>query len=129
MNSPVRSSTAGMGQGTGWVGEGRIRDRDRTKESLLREIRQLRRQVARLTRQETERRRVEEAFREKEKNYKELADLLPQTVFETDAEGNMTFVNRHAFAMFGYTREDFEKVPQLVAAAGVGPSYLINISG
>jgi two-component system cell cycle sensor histidine kinase/response regulator CckA len=98
-----------VGKATGSVGEGVMRDRDRTKEELLKEIGQLRRQVARLRRQETERRRVEEAFLESEKKYKELADLLPQTVFETDAEGNLTFVNRHAFTMFGYTQEDFDK--------------------
>jgi len=86
-----------------------MRDRDRTKESLLGEIRQLRRQVARLKRQVTERRRAEEAFLQDEKKYKELADLLPQTVFETDAEGNLTFVNRQALKMFGYTQEDFDK--------------------
>ena len=86
-----------------------MRDRDRTKEDLLGEIRQLRRQLARCKRQGVDRRLAEEAFRESEKKYKELADLLPQTVFEADAEGNLTFVNRQAFEMFGYTREDLAK--------------------
>jgi PAS domain S-box-containing protein len=41
--------------------------------------------------------------------YKELADLLPQTVFEMDTAGRFTFVNKHALSMFGYTEEEFEK--------------------
>jgi PAS domain S-box-containing protein len=44
-----------------------------------------------------------------ENRYKELADLLPQTVFEMDAEGRFTFVNKHALSIFGYTSEEFEK--------------------
>jgi len=41
--------------------------------------------------------------------YKELADLLPQTVFEMDAEGRFTFVNQRALSTFGYSGEEFEK--------------------
>jgi PAS domain S-box-containing protein len=41
--------------------------------------------------------------------YKELADLLPQTVFEMDTEGRFTFVNQHALSIFGYTQEEFER--------------------
>jgi len=36
----------------------------------------------------------------------ELLDMLPQVVFETDAEGWLTFVNRSALQMFGYAPED-----------------------
>lgn len=44
-----------------------------------------------------------------ENRYEELADLLPQTVFEMDEDGTFTFVNKHALNAFGYTREDFER--------------------
>jgi len=57
----------------------------------------------------TERVRAEEALRESEEKYRELSDSLPQIVFETDAKGNLTFTNRMAFDILGYTREDFEK--------------------
>jgi PAS domain S-box-containing protein len=43
---------------------------------------------------------------ESEKRFRELADLLPQIVFETDEKGNLTFGNRAGFAMTGYTQED-----------------------
>jgi len=44
-----------------------------------------------------------------ENRFKELADQLPQTVFEMDVEGRFTFVNQHALSSFGYTREELEK--------------------
>ncbi len=52
--------------------------------------------------------RMEEALRESEKNYRELSDLLPQTVFEIDLEGNFTFVNRYGLQFTGYTRDDID---------------------
>ncbi len=57
----------------------------------------------------TERLQAEEELRESEEKFRQLADLLPQTVFETDERGNLTFANRIAFDLFGYTSGDFEK--------------------
>ena len=34
--------------------------------------------------------------------------MLPEILYETDIQGNLTFVNRNAFNSFGYTQEDFE---------------------
>jgi PAS domain S-box-containing protein len=36
------------------------------------------------------------------------ADLLPQIVFECDVTGRLTFVNKSAFDIFGYTVEEFD---------------------
>lgn len=55
-----------------------------------------------------ERKKVEEALRESREKFKELADLLPQSVFETDAYGAFTFLNQAAYATFEFTRADFE---------------------
>ncbi len=55
----------------------------------------------------TERKAAEEALRKSEERFRQLADLLPQTVFETDEKGNLTYANRVAFHMFGYSQEDF----------------------
>jgi PAS domain S-box-containing protein len=60
-------------------------------------------------REVTERKRAEEALRESENKYRELADLLPQTVFEIDERGNFTFANRYGFESSGYTQEDLDK--------------------
>jgi len=53
----------------------------------------------------TEQKRAVESLRESEQRFRDLAELLPQTVFEVDLEGRLTFVNRNAFAMFGYSQE------------------------
>ena len=57
----------------------------------------------------TERRQAEAALRQSEEKYEQLADLLPQVVFETDKQGILTFTNRHAFDIFGYTEDDLKK--------------------
>jgi PAS domain S-box-containing protein len=57
----------------------------------------------------TERKLAEVALRESEKKYKDLSELLPQVVFETDERGHLTFANRNAFEIFGYAQEDFDK--------------------
>lgn len=56
----------------------------------------------------TELKETEMALKESERKYREFADMLPQTVFETDAHSNITFFNDHAFKMFGYSQEDLE---------------------
>jgi two-component system, cell cycle sensor histidine kinase and response regulator CckA len=38
--------------------------------------------------------------------FRELADLLPQVVFETDTSGSITYANQRAFAAFGYSPTD-----------------------
>ncbi len=53
-----------------------------------------------------ERKRVEQALQESERAYRELADLLPQTVFECDPTGKFTYTNQHGYTTFGYTVED-----------------------
>ena len=57
----------------------------------------------------TERKHSEKALQESEGRYRELADSLPETVFEMDAAGILTFVNRAGFEKFGYSREDLER--------------------
>jgi PAS domain S-box-containing protein len=48
-----------------------------------------------------------EALRQSEAQFRDLADMLPQIVFQTDVKGNLTFVNHNAFDTFGYTKDDF----------------------
>lgn len=56
----------------------------------------------------TERKRSEEALRESECRFREMADLLPQAIYEAGTQGVLTYANRYAFELFGYTAEDFE---------------------
>ena len=57
----------------------------------------------------TERKRAEDALRESEKKFRDIAELLPEVVFECDIQGNLTFVNKAAFGKFGYTQEEFDR--------------------
>ena len=57
----------------------------------------------------TESKTAEYALRESEKRFRELAELMPETIYEMDLKGNLTFVNRKAFEHFGHTQEDFDR--------------------
>jgi len=41
--------------------------------------------------------------------YREWLDQLPETVFEANAEGNITYANKAALETFGYTGKDLER--------------------
>jgi len=62
-----------------------------------------------IARDVTERNISAEKLLKSEQKYREFADSLPQTVYECDPSGRLTFVNRWAYKAFGYTREEFEK--------------------
>ena len=84
-------------------------DEDEKKEKLINEVKHLPQQITKLKALKAKRKRAEEVLRESESGYIELADLLPQPVFEMDERGDLTFANRNAFEAFGYTQEDFIK--------------------
>ncbi|MBL7967146.1 MAG: PAS domain S-box protein [Prolixibacteraceae bacterium] len=65
----------------------------------------------------SERKAMEEALRKSEQKFRELADLLPQTIFELDLGGNVTYLNKAGRIAFG-TREDEIGFP---ATTGVIP--------
>jgi PAS domain S-box-containing protein len=46
---------------------------------------------------------------ESERRFRELADLLPQIVFEIDHKANLLFANRITFAATGYTEDDLRR--------------------
>ena len=46
---------------------------------------------------------------ESERKYRELADFLPQVVFELDETGNILYVNQNAFDVFKYTKDQLDK--------------------
>ncbi len=81
----------------------------RTRGQLIMELNSLRARLAQLGAEEPERSRVEDALCESEQRYRELANSLPQTVFEMDLSGRITFVNLAAFSQFGYSQEEFDQ--------------------
>ena len=58
-------------------------------------------------------REAEKSIRESEDKYRELAESLPQVVFEMDFAGSITYANEVAFEMFGYTHDDLGSVNAL----------------
>lgn len=54
-----------------------------------------------------ERKVAQDALKNSEEKYRELADSMPQIVFETDENGNLTFVNRNTFNLTDYNENDF----------------------
>jgi PAS domain S-box-containing protein len=57
----------------------------------------------------TDRKRTEKALRESEERFRDMASLLPETVFEIDENGRVTFVNQSSLERFGFTMEEVEK--------------------
>ena len=50
--------------------------------------------------------RAEEELVESEHRYRKFAEILPQGVFATDLEGNVTYLNRAGQAVFGFSEAD-----------------------
>ncbi len=59
------------------------------------------------------RKKWEDDLQESQKRYKELTDLLPQTIFEIDTEGRIIFVNQSGLKAFNYG-EDILNVKPLI---------------
>ena len=61
-----------------------------------------------LTKEISRREEVEAALRKSEERFRELAELLPELVFEVDHRGFLTFSNRSGSDALGYPREELE---------------------
>jgi PAS domain S-box-containing protein len=59
-----------------------------------------------ISRDITEKRKAVEVLNESERRFRELADLLPQGVYEAGTDGRLIYVNRIGLEMTGYTSED-----------------------
>jgi len=57
----------------------------------------------------TEQKVSEAALFASEKRFQSLVEMLPQSIWECDDRGNVTYVNRRTFEMYGYEYEDVEK--------------------
>ena len=76
-----------------------VTERKRMQEELDRYSKHLEELVAERTQKLTE----------SERRFRDLSDLLPQIVFETDETGNLTFENQAGFTITGYTQEDLDR--------------------
>ena len=57
----------------------------------------------------TDRKRSEKALQESEERFRDLASLLPETVFETDKGGRFTFLNQSSLEHFGYSQDEISR--------------------
>jgi PAS domain S-box-containing protein len=95
--------------------EVKIRRQDGNYAWILNSVRAIRDEKGQVCRFEgvtqdiTERKNIEGALRESEKKYRDLVEMLPQTVFETDETLKITFANNFAFSATGYAEEDIHK--------------------
>jgi PAS domain S-box-containing protein len=55
----------------------------------------------------TDKKMIEQNLIESEKKFRDLANLLPQVIFEINRQGRLTYVNQPAFQLFGYSEEEF----------------------
>lgn len=49
------------------------------------------------------------ALRESEEQFKQLAEVFPETIFEANMKGDVTYANEHGINHFGLTQEDVSK--------------------
>jgi PAS domain S-box-containing protein len=63
----------------------------------------------------TERKKAEEVLRKSEEKHRELANFLPEIVFETDLSGKITFFNQRVLEITGFTQEEFENGMNLLS--------------
>jgi PAS domain S-box-containing protein len=56
----------------------------------------------------TQRKKEQQALAESEQSFQELADLLPQPVFEVDINRHISFSNKAGLELFGYSKEVLE---------------------
>jgi PAS domain S-box-containing protein len=57
----------------------------------------------------TETKKAQDTLRESKNRFEEMANLLPVIICEMDTNGNLTYVNKAGFKVFGYTQADFKK--------------------
>ena len=57
----------------------------------------------------TENKNIQRALLESEKKYRELTEMLPQTVYELDTQGNIIYFNQTGFKQFGLENSDIGK--------------------
>jgi PAS domain S-box-containing protein len=70
--------------------------------------------AAQLKIREKQRDNALEVALEKERMYRELADLLPQSIYETDCFGNIIYSNKAWHNTFGYSQKEIEEGLNLI---------------
>lgn len=87
----------------------------RNSSTEIREIyKEFRNMVAQLKIREKQRDNALDKATDKERMYREMADLLPQSVFETDRLGNIIYSNKAWHEAFGYSNKEIDEGLNLI---------------
>jgi len=103
-------ATAVLGEIAAFLGEvHKMKDEDKKKDQLIKELTELRQRLVDLEASEAERRRAEQMLAESEAKYRALVDQAPVGVIQTSAStGEIFFVNDAALRMFEFdSKEEF----------------------
>jgi len=82
---------------------------NKSKEQLIKEIRRLERQLASKNKLSRAYENLKEDFEDARVRLWRLTDMLPNSVFETDLQGNIKFANATGLRVFGRTVDDLKK--------------------
>ena len=101
--------------------------RDYETSVLYQEFRHL---IEQVKQEQEDLKKVQDALIENEEKYRQLAEYLPQSVFETDQFGNLSYVNSTWMDTFQYSRDDIENGLNIITVlkAESGPLTLGNES-
>jgi PAS domain S-box-containing protein len=75
----------------------------------------------------TERKKAEDAIRKSEEKFKQLAEVFPETIFEADMQGLVTYTNKHGLNKFGYTEEDVTRGVNIFDLVAPGDRQLVAL--
>lgn len=98
-----------------------MKHKKKTKEDLMREVKEFRQQIEQLEAAETRRKQAERALADSEAIYHSLVESLPQNIFRKDKEGKFTFANSNFCATLGIPlhdvlgKTDFDFYPEELA--------------
>ncbi|HEY41833.1 MAG TPA: PAS domain S-box protein [Dehalococcoidia bacterium] len=89
----------------------------RGRKLLEQDVEEVDGRVVELQQELLEKQRTEDELVESRRRFRDLANLLPQIIWEIDTDGNVTFANRQALEAFGYSMEgDSTVIPSAVQA-------------
>ena len=86
-----------------------MNDKDKTKEQLINELKEVRQRISELEKSKTELKRAEEALRESEERFRNITENALEWIWEVDANGKYTYASPVVEKILGYKPEEVLK--------------------